>query len=100
MTHTILLVQPEKSPTSRTFMDFESVPQAMDGICGMFERKLKTTHRNQPNITYSAEDLFRYIDGLPDLVAMVLNQQMGAYVPHNKEWIKQKTFDHLKKQMG
>lgn len=31
--HTILLVQPTRAPASRTFFDFPTVYEAMDGTC-------------------------------------------------------------------
>eukprot|EP00013_Stygamoeba_regulata_P025742 CAMPEP_0177663670 /NCGR_PEP_ID=MMETSP0447-20121125/20046_1 /TAXON_ID=0 /ORGANISM="Stygamoeba regulata, Strain BSH-02190019" /LENGTH=110 /DNA_ID=CAMNT_0019169515 /DNA_START=42 /DNA_END=371 /DNA_ORIENTATION=- len=94
--HTIVLVQPSGSKSSRTFMDYETVAQAMDGICQMFEVKLKQTHPNLRNITYDVADLFKYIDGLTDLCALVFDHNTMAYLPQNKDWIKNRIFAHLK----
>ena len=71
----------------------------MDACCGqLYEQKLKMDHPNTRNITYDVSDLFRYIDSLADLSALVYNPQIRAYEPYNKEWIKNRVFAHLKKQ--
>mmetsp|Transcript_20430 Transcript_20430/g.64920 ORF Transcript_20430/g.64920 Transcript_20430/m.64920 type:complete len:103 (-) Transcript_20430:24-332(-) len=96
--HTILLVQTGPQRTSRTFMDYETVSLAMDGVCQMFERKLKELNPGMRNITYDISDLYRYIDQMPDLSALVYQAQTAQYLPCNKEWVKKNAFNHLKKQ--
>ncbi|KAK4785023.1 hypothetical protein SAY86_001712 [Trapa natans] len=95
--HTIILMQPSHNRASRTFMDYESVTQAIDGMCGLYERKLKELNPAIRNITYDISDLYNFIDGLVDLSALVYNPSSEAYVPHDREWIKQRTYHHLKK---
>ena len=70
--HTILLVQPLKRPESKTFADYESVQEALEGICKMFEEHLKRTHPEEPTITYDIAELFEFIDSLPDLCCLVM----------------------------
>jgi hypothetical protein len=70
--HTIILVQPTAGKASRTFADFETVPLAMDGVCQMFEKRLKELNPSMRSITYDINDLYHYIDLLPDLSALVL----------------------------
>ena len=70
--HTILLVQPA-GKASRTFADFETVPAAMDGVCQMFEKRLKELNPNMRSITYDINDLYHYVDVLPDLSALVFS---------------------------
>ena len=72
--HTILLVQPLKRPESKTFADYESVHEALEGICKMFEEHLKRTNPDQPTITYDIAELFEFIDALPDLCCLVMNK--------------------------
>jgi hypothetical protein len=67
--HTILLVQPSSSV--KTYMDYESVPAAMDGVCAMFEKRLKELNPQMRSITYDINDLYHYVDSLPDLSALV-----------------------------
>jgi len=99
MGHTIVLMQPGNK-TSRTFMDYENVSEAMDGICGVFERELKRLNPNLANITYDIQDLYNYIDRMPDMIALVLDPKTNTYRPHNKEWIKERCFDSLQRQVA
>lgn len=71
MSHTILLVQPVANKASRTYSDFETVPQAMDGVLALFEKRLKELNPQMRQITYDINDLYRYIDTLQDLSALV-----------------------------
>nr|KJB65918.1 hypothetical protein B456_010G119400 [Gossypium raimondii] len=69
--HTIVLMQTSQNRSTRTFMDYSSVTQAMDGICGLYERKLKELNPATRNITYDIADLYNFIDGLADMSALV-----------------------------
>uniref|UniRef100_A0A9I9E8Y9 Enhancer of rudimentary-like protein n=1 Tax=Cucumis melo TaxID=3656 RepID=A0A9I9E8Y9_CUCME len=69
--HTILLMQTSHNRATRTFMDYDSISQAMDGICGLYERKLKDLNPAIRNITYDIADLYNFIDGLADMSALV-----------------------------
>ena len=73
-------------------------PGTRAGLCGMFERKLKELNPNLPKITYDINDLYNYIDTHTDLCALVLEPGTGAYSPYNKDWVKKRVFNHLKKQ--
>ncbi|KAK9810410.1 hypothetical protein WJX72_010282 [[Myrmecia] bisecta] len=98
--HTIILLQPTTSRNSRTWSDYDTVSKAMDGICNTFERKLKELNPNLRNITYDIQDLYSYIDNMPDMSALVYDAKMNAYIPCNKSWIKERAFNHLKQQAG
>ncbi|RDX81305.1 Enhancer of rudimentary-like protein, partial [Mucuna pruriens] len=95
--HTIILMQTSQNRATRTFMDFESITQAMDGICALYERKLKELNPAIRNLSYDIVDLYNFIDGLADMIALVYDHSIQAYVPHDRQWIKQRTFQHLKK---
>ncbi|EGC40021.1 hypothetical protein DICPUDRAFT_25866, partial [Dictyostelium purpureum] len=95
--HTIVLIQPTFSKASRTFMDYESVNQAIEGICHMYEQKLKQLKPHQKNITYDISQLFKYLDEFADLSCLVYTSSINAYTPYNKEWIKTKIIHHLQK---
>ena len=58
---------------------------------------LKRLNPNLRNITYDISDLYRYIDNLADLSALVYHPQLNAYIPCNRDWIKQRAFQHLKR---
>jgi hypothetical protein len=51
------------------FLKWELVWYA--GICGLFEKRLKDSNPNLRNITYDIADLYRYIEALTDMSALV-----------------------------
>ncbi|CAM8950063.1 unnamed protein product [Rhodiola kirilowii] len=95
--HTIILIQTSPNRATRTFMDYDSITAAMDGISGLYERKLKELYPASGNITYDIADLYNFIDGLTDLSALVYEHSIQGYLPYDRQWIKQRTFNHLKK---
>merc|ERR1711935_411946 len=100
MSHTILLVQPNRRQDSRSFADFESVNEAMEGICKIYEEQLKKENSTHHAITYDISQLFDYIDNLTDLSVLVYQRASMAYAPYNKDWIKEKIYIMLRKQAG
>eukprot|EP00029_Vermamoeba_vermiformis_P007205 TRINITY_DN3047_c0_g1_i1.p1 TRINITY_DN3047_c0_g1~~TRINITY_DN3047_c0_g1_i1.p1 ORF type:complete len:109 (+),score=20.95 TRINITY_DN3047_c0_g1_i1:52-378(+) len=98
--HTIVLIQVTRNKNTRTYSDYETVSDAMGGICQLFEEKLKRDNPNVRNITYDIQDLYKYIDSLGDLACLVLSPETASYVPHNKDWIKERILKHLKSLAG
>ncbi|GMH34249.1 hypothetical protein BSKO_02083 [Bryopsis sp. KO-2023] len=94
--HTILLIQTTKSRSSRTYLDYESVSEAMDGICGLFEKKLKESQPTQRLLSYDVEQLYGFLDEMVDISALVY--EGGMYQPHPKSWIKKRCYMHLRRQ--
>ncbi|XP_027356450.1 enhancer of rudimentary homolog [Abrus precatorius] len=90
-------MQTSQNRATRTFMDFESITQAMDGICALYERKLKELNPAIRNLSYDIVDLYNFIDGLADMSALIYDHSIQAYSPHDRQWIKRRTFQHLKK---
>jgi len=95
--HTIILMQPGNRAT-RTFMDYGSIGVAMDGICETFEKRLRDANPSLNNITYDISDLYKYIDALTDMSALVFDPSLSAYAPFDRSWIKQQAFQRLKRQ--
>lgn len=62
MSHTILLVQPGTRPETRTYSDYESVNECMEGVCKIYEEHLKRRNPNTPTITYDISQLFDFLD--------------------------------------
>ncbi|XP_045689803.1 enhancer of rudimentary homolog [Phyllostomus hastatus] len=89
MPHTILLVQPTKRPEGRTYADYESVNECMEGICKRYEEHLKKINPNSPSITYDISQLFDFIDDLADLSCLVYRTDTRMYQPYHKDWIKE-----------
>merc|ERR1712079_511744 len=91
MSHTILLVQPQSRPESRTYSDYESVNECLEGVCKIYEEHLKRMNPNIPSITYDISQLFDFIDQLADLSCLVYQRSTNTYAPYNKSWIKEKS---------
>lgn len=68
MSHTILLVQPARNPETRTYSDYESVNECMEGVCKIYEEHLKRRNPNTPTITYDISQLFDFVDQVRSLV--------------------------------
>lgn len=100
MSHTILLVQPGRKQESRTYSDYESVNECLEGVCKIYEEFLKRMNPNSPSITYDISQLFDFVDQLADLSCLVFQKSSGTYTPHNKEWIKEKIYELLRRQAG
>ncbi|KAK8725862.1 hypothetical protein OTU49_010524, partial [Cherax quadricarinatus] len=96
--HTILLVQPGPKPETRTFSDYESVNECMEGVCKIYEEHLKRMNPNTPSITYDISQLFDFIDQLADLSCLVYQKSTNTYAPYNKDWIKEKIYILLRRQ--
>lgn len=62
MAHTILLIQPGGRPETRTYSDYESVNECMEGVCKIYEEHLKRRNPNTPTITYDISQLFDFVD--------------------------------------
>lgn len=43
----------------------------MEGICGLYERKIRNINPMVRNLTYDIGDLYNFIDGLTDISALV-----------------------------
>ncbi|RWS30983.1 enhancer of rudimentary-like protein [Leptotrombidium deliense] len=97
MSHTILLIQPGKSET-RTYSDYESVNEAMEGICHIYEEHLKRENPSMASITYDISQLFDFIDNLKDLSCLVFQRNTNTYAPYAKDWIKEKIYVLLRRQ--
>lgn len=85
-------------PSSRTYLDFQSIAGALDGLCGLFEKKLKELNPQVPKITYDIQDLYNFIDTHAEVAVLALEPASGTYAPYNKEWVKKKVYQHLKRQ--
>lgn len=59
-THTILLVQPTKKAEGRTYSDYESVNDCMEGVCRIYEEHLKKMNPSSSQITYDIAQVCRH----------------------------------------
>ncbi|ORX99159.1 enhancer of rudimentary family protein [Basidiobolus meristosporus CBS 931.73] len=94
--HTILLIQKSNDIKTRTFVDHETISLAVEDVIKMYENRLKSMNPNTPHINYHIDDLNKFVDMHNELAAMVYDDRIKAYVPHDKSWIKMKIHNHLK----
>ena len=69
--HTILLIQFTVDDNSRTFLDYEDIGRCVDGLCQLYEQKLKIQSSGEQEVSYDVAMLFTYLDSLKDLGALV-----------------------------
>ena len=79
-------------------MDYDSVKNLVDGLCSMYEQKLKVQHPEKKDILYDVSKLFEYLDSLADLGALLYNVNIKAYEPKGREWVKEQIYRGLKQQ--
>jgi hypothetical protein len=97
--HTIVLVQTTNNPSSRGYSDYNTLSAALDHITELFEAQLKASHPHSAEITYDYSELERFLDNsLFDLVLLVYDPTIIAYIPHNKAKIKQLILNQFKEQ--
>ncbi|XP_017985201.1 PREDICTED: enhancer of rudimentary homolog isoform X4 [Theobroma cacao] len=77
-------MQTSQNRAPRTFVDYDSISQAMDGIRGLYERKLKKLNPATQNITYDIGVLYNFIDGLADMIALASSLQITF---SNQTWL-------------
>ncbi|CDW86993.1 rudimentary enhancer [Stylonychia lemnae] len=97
-THTVVLLQFTEDENSRTYLDFDSINDALDGICQIYEQKLKVVNQDAQAITYDLCDLINYLDSIRDLSCLTYNDIQKTYIPHGRDWVKSKIYMSLKKQ--
>jgi hypothetical protein len=91
-------MQPGQKPETRTYSDFESVNECMEGVCKIYEEHLKRQNPLTASITYDISQLFDFIDQLADLSCLVYQKSTSTYAPYTKEWIKEKIYILLRRQ--
>jgi hypothetical protein len=75
---------------TRTYLDYDTVGLAMNGLLEIFEQHIRRTQNielGQP-LNYKLEDLVAYLDSFADLSTMVYNEVQKVYLPHGLDWIK------------
>ncbi|KAK4532868.1 hypothetical protein CCYA_CCYA14G3725 [Cyanidiococcus yangmingshanensis] len=96
MTHTVLLIQPAAAKATRTYYDYESVPEMVDGFCQLYEQRLRLQDPARQQVEYGLGDLNRFIDDLFDCGVLTYDEATRSYKPHNKAWLKEQCYRQLK----
>ena len=98
--HTVILLQfRANEPMTRTYLDFDTISLAMEGLLQVYEQHVRRQGQiptDQP-LHYKLEDLVLYLDGIADLSCMVYNDVQKVYLPHGLDWIKSQLYMRLKK---
>ncbi|KAK5981938.1 Enhancer of rudimentary [Trichostrongylus colubriformis] len=85
-------------PTRGRFVTRRQASFLTVSICKIYEEFLKKQNPSMASITYDVSHLYEFIDKLSDLSCLILNTETCQYVPHNKDWIKEKIFVMLRTQ--
>lgn len=82
------------TPTARSFC----VPIYYSaGVINMYEGYLAQQNGGKRgSITYQIQNLFKYIEQLPECAAFVMESKSGMYTPRGKNWLKTQILSHLK----
>lgn len=98
--HTVLLLQFKKDePMTRTYLDFNTIDDAMLGLLKIYEQHLRRTALPGSNahLQYDMSDLVEYMDSIADMSCMVFNDTQKVYLPHGLDWLKSRVYTQLKK---
>ncbi|CAI2380477.1 unnamed protein product [Moneuplotes crassus] len=99
MSHSIMFVQFNKDENSKTYLDFESVESALEGLCQLYEQHSIEESKEKgttDSLTYDLIDLFKYLDSLQDLSCLSFSDDSKVYAPHGRAWIKSQLFNLMK----
>uniref|UniRef100_A0A3Q3ECD3 Enhancer of rudimentary homolog n=1 Tax=Labrus bergylta TaxID=56723 RepID=A0A3Q3ECD3_9LABR len=92
----IIRILPPKRPEGRTYADYESVNECMEGVCKMYEEHLK---RMNPTVLQSHTTSAIYTPSDPDCcLCFSYRADTQTYQPYNKDWIKEKIYVLLRRQ--
>ena len=100
--HTVLLIQFQKNePMTRTYLDYNTIEEAVQGLLQVYEQHLRRTDptQNYPKepLKYDLSQFVEYLDQIADLSCMVYNDVQKVYLPHGLDWIKSRIYLSLKK---
>jgi hypothetical protein len=62
----------------------------------MYEMKLKELNPQIGHITYDISDLFKFLDSMTDLCAMVFDHATQKYDPKDRNWVKEQVVNYLR----
>ncbi len=65
------MIQFTHDDNSRTFLDYENIGRMVDGLCELYEQKLKFQNDGKQELHYDVAELYEYLDSLQDLGALL-----------------------------
>lgn len=60
-----------EGPETRTYLAYDTLQEAMEGILRMYEKKLRGENPSRTVFTYDMGQLFDFIQQLPDMSCVV-----------------------------
>ncbi|GJD08012.1 Enhancer of rudimentary [Galdieria sulphuraria] len=94
-TPVLILVQWNRNKSSKTFYEYSSLEEALQGICSWYENHLRQVQPHLARIRYEANDLLHFLQHLPQLECLLYDSREGKYIPYGQEWIKQRMLGFL-----
>ncbi|KAI1309081.1 Enhancer of rudimentary -like protein [Halotydeus destructor] len=85
--HCIVLLQPDSEET-RTYTEFESVSDAVEGLRVIFEENTNKTD-------YIVSELVEYFMAFDEMLFLVYDFELKNYTPYDSVWIKQKIQENI-----
>lgn len=93
--HSILLIQPSKHDSTRSYQNFRAPSEAWEYLLRSFETRLRELNPLAASIGYGETALQQYLDELKELVILVHDPELHAYRSYDRKYIKQQVLDHL-----
>mmetsp|Transcript_60644 Transcript_60644/g.123032 ORF Transcript_60644/g.123032 Transcript_60644/m.123032 type:complete len:127 (-) Transcript_60644:25-405(-) len=93
--HSILLVQPSKHDSTRSYQNFRAPTEAWEYLLRSFETRLRELNPAASSIGYGETALQQYLDDLKELVILVHDPELHAYRSYDRKYIKQQVLDYL-----
>lgn len=81
----ILVIQKTQAKNTKTWTEHETQLSAVQWLIGNFATRM--AHRN-PSKEIGVKDIQNFVDRLYDIVIMVYDEALSAYVAHDAEWLK------------
>ncbi|GJQ10784.1 hypothetical protein GpartN1_g2575.t1 [Galdieria partita] len=91
----LVLVQWNRNKSSKTFYEYPSLEEALQGLCSWYENQLRQVQPHLVRIRYEANDLLHFLQQLTQLECLLYDSREGKYIPYGKEWIKQRMLGFL-----
>ncbi|XP_067005029.1 enhancer of rudimentary homolog [Anabrus simplex] len=98
MSHTILLIQTGLGADTKTYSHYDTLNECIEGVCKIYEEHLKRDNPNSQFIVYNIAQLFHFVDQLAGLSCLIHHKSTNSYAAYNKDWIKKKIYDLLRRQ--
>jgi len=77
--HTIVLMQ-AKGDESRTYTEYESVRQAVEGLCEIFEANTKLE-------AYTVQDVVDYYKDFEEVMFLEFDNELSNYIPYDTDTV-------------